>query len=101
MFKRFRKRFAADAGDERAADVKAWVERQRGVTLIADAEPRSVVKLAGVVTSMTVRPREGVSAVKAEITDGTGIVVAVWLGRRAIAGLNLGSRLLLEGRLGG
>lgn len=101
MFRRFRKRLATDASEERAADVKAWVESQKGVTLIQDAQPRELVRVAGVVKSLKVRPREGVSAVEAEIDDGTGTVVAVWLGRRTIAGLNLGARLVLEGRLGG
>ena len=33
------------------------------------------------------------------LTDGTGEITAVWTGRRAIPGLYLGTRLIVEGVL--
>jgi hypothetical protein len=100
-FRRFFKRFAVDADEQRAQQIRDWVATVPDVVRIADAEPRSVARIAGVVEALRVRPREGVQAVEAMVTDGSGTVTAVWLGRRSLPGLSLGSKLILEGRLGG
>jgi hypothetical protein len=100
----FRKAFGRltqDEGDRRAQSVRQWAEALPGVTLIADAAPRTVVRVAGVVEGLRVRPREGVPAIEAVVTDGSGTITALWLGRRSIPGLTLGCRLVLEGRIGG
>lgn len=101
MFKKFRKRLSQDAGDVRADAVRAWSAALPGVTLICDARLRDVVRVAGIVEGLRVRPREGVPAIEAVITDGSGTVTAIWLGRRTLPGLELGARLILQGRLGG
>lgn len=101
MFKRLFRRLSQDEGDRRAAQILEWARTVPGATLIADAEPRTVARVAGVVESLRVRPREGVQAVEAVVGDGSGTITAVWLGRRSVPGLMLGSRLVLEGRLGG
>lgn len=101
MFKRFFKRLSQDETDLRARSISAWVETVPGVTRIAQAESRSVVRIAGVVEGLRVQPREGVPAIEAVLSDGSGTVTAVWLGRRSIPGLILGARLIVEGRLGG
>jgi RecG-like helicase len=85
----------------RAEAVRAWAETVPGVTLIGEAVPREVCRIAGVIEGLRVRPREGVPAIEALVTDGSGTVTAVWLGRRQIPGLTLGARLILEGRFGG
>jgi RecG-like helicase len=100
-FRRFFKRFSVDADEQRARQIGAWAETVPGVVRIADAEPRSVARVAGVVESLRVRPREGVQAIEAVLTDGSGTVTAVWLGRRMLPGLSLGSKLIVEGRFGG
>ena len=101
MFKRLFKRLSQDEDERRASDIRAWAQSIPGVTPIDRAQPRSVVRLAGVVDGVRVRPREGVQAFEALIGDGTGTVTAVWLGRRTIPGLTIGARLVIEGRLGG
>lgn len=100
MLKKFRKRLTIDADEQRAEDLRAWVSTLHDVTPIAHVIPREVVRVAGAVVSIKVRPREDVSVIEAVIDDGTGRVTASWLGRRSIAGLHLGSRLIVEGRLG-
>jgi hypothetical protein len=94
-------RFTQDESDRRAAEIRRWAASQPGVTLIEQARPRTVARIAGVVEGIRVRPREGVPAVEAVVTDGSGTVTAIWLGRRTLPGLALGCRLILEGRLGG
>ena len=101
FFKRAFGKFSQDEGERRAATVREWASAQQGVTLIADVRPRSVARIAGIVEGIRVRPREGVPAIEAVVTDGSGSVTAVWLGRRLLPGLQLGRKLTLEGRLGG
>src|SRR2546428_4279401 len=101
FFKRAFGRLSQDEGDRRAAGIRDWAAAQPGVTLIADVSPRTVARIAGIVEGIRVRPREGVPAIEAVITDGSGSVTAVWLGRRLLPGLQLGRKLILEGRLRG
>lgn len=98
-FRRAVERIRTDAAVHRFASIREWCEAQPGVTLIRDAESRSVVRIAGIVEALRVRPRQGVPQIEAQISDGTGSVTAVWLGRRSIPGLALGVRMVIEGRL--
>jgi hypothetical protein len=101
LFKKAFGRFAQDEGERRAEGIREWAAGVPGATPVSQAKPRTVARVAGVVEGIRVRPREGVPAIEAVVTDGSGSVTAVWLGRRALPGLSLGCRLILEGRLGG
>lgn len=101
MFKRLFDRLRQDVSVRRAETIREWVEHQPGVTLISSVAPRSVAKVAGVVEVLRVRPRQGVQAFEADVTDGTGTVTAVWLGRSTVPGVSIGVRIVLEGRVGG
>lgn len=101
IFRKAFGRFTQDEDERRAATIKEWASAVPGATLISDAKPRTVARVAGVVEGIRVRPREGVPAIEAVVTDGSGSVTAVWLGRRTLPGLTLGCKLILEGRLGG
>ena len=46
------------------------------------------------------RPRAGVPALEAELADGSGVLIVVWLGRRRIAGISPGRAIEVEGRIG-
>ena len=48
---------------------------------------------------VTTRPRGGSLTMEAELWDGTGRVTLVWLGRREIAGIQPGRRIVVHGRL--
>ncbi|MFA5891438.1 MAG: OB-fold nucleic acid binding domain-containing protein [Actinomycetota bacterium] len=101
MFKKLFKRLGRDEADRRAEAIREWAEQVPGTTLVAGVSSRSVARIAGVVEGIRMRSREGMPAIEAVITDGSGSVTAVWLGRRTIPGLALGCRLILEGRFGG
>jgi hypothetical protein len=91
----------SESDEERlAAEVRDWSASVPGTVRIADAELRMRAKLAGIVRRVTILPVEGLEALEAVLWDGTGEVTAVWLGRRSIPGLALGSRLVVEGVLG-
>jgi len=98
-FRRFFRRMAESDELRYAEEIRAWAESVPGSVRIAEASPRSRVKLAGVVRRITVRPLEGHESLEAILSDGTGEVTVMWMGRRAIRGLSLGTRLVVEGLL--
>lgn len=99
-FRRFFNRMAETDEQRYADEIQEWSATVPGSVRIRDATTRSRVKLAGVVRRITVRPLEGSESLEALIDDGTGEVNVVWMGRRSIPGLNLGTRLVVEGVLG-
>ena len=81
-------------------ETRAWAETVEASIRIADAPSRQPVRIAGVIRRITVLPMEGKEALQALISDGTGEVTAVFMGRRGIGGLSLGRRVVVEGVLG-
>ena len=49
---------------------------------------------------MTVFPMRDGEALEARVADGTGEVVVQFMGRRAIGGFGLGSKIVVEGVIG-
>jgi hypothetical protein len=91
----------SETDEERLAEeVRTWAGSIPGTIRIADAQVRSGAKLAGIVRRITILPVEGLEALETVLWDGTGELTAIWLGRRSIAGLALGSRLVVEGVVG-
>jgi hypothetical protein len=92
----------ANPGDQDAHHLRQEYARsgRTGTTSIADAPDRERVKLRGSLRTVTLRPRAGVPALEAELSDGTGVIIVVWLGRRRIAGIEPGRALEIEGRIG-
>jgi len=80
-----------------ATEIREWAATVPGSFPIADAPLRSTVVLAGVVRRITVLPVVGQESLQALLFDGTGEVAVVWMGRRFIPGLDLGTRLVVEG----
>lgn len=72
---------------------------QEGFETIAECTDRSVVALRGTIALLTVRPQGNTKWLEAELTDGTGTVRLIWMGRRAIAGIDAGRDLVVEGRI--
>ena len=69
-----------------------------GVTPIVDLVPREVSAVVGEITSLRIVPRAGSASLEATVSDGTGSVAASWTGRRRIAGVTPGRRLVISGR---
>jgi hypothetical protein len=65
---------------------------------IVDLPPRVEGTVVGEITSLRIVPRAGSPSLEATITDGTGSMLVVWTGRRKIAGVSPGKRLVLSGR---
>jgi amino acid transporter len=66
---------------------------------IVDAIHRDIVHLAGTLRAVTLRPRGSTLTMEAELWDGTGRVLLVWLGRRDIPGVQPGRKIVVHGRL--
>jgi RecG-like helicase len=83
-----------------AEETRAWADTIDGSVRISDAPLRQPVRIAGVIRRMTVLPMQGKEALQALVSDGTGEVTIVFMGRRGIGGLSLGTRVVVEGVLG-
>lgn len=98
--------FRAGRGDrdaERLDRAAADLRRDHaavGRMTIAEAPDRSRVEVSGTLRTVTLQPRGGVPALEAELTDGTGVLTLVWLGRRSIRGISAGRAVVVSGRVG-
>jgi amino acid transporter len=72
----------------------------KNVTLISEIQWRKRAKVQGRVTSIKSAPRGAAPTLQVEIWDETGGVSLHFLGRRDIAGLEVGSQLRAEGMVG-
>ena len=68
-----------------------------GLTSIGALEPRVPARVGGEVTRTRIAPRSGVPAFEITISDGTGSAVAVFTGRRHVAGLEHHRAVVVEG----
>jgi RecG-like helicase len=62
-----------------------------------DLVPRRPVHVGGEVRAVRIVPRAGAPALEVTVSDGRGQVVAVFLGRRKIAGLSPGRKIAVQG----
>lgn len=70
-----------------------------GAVPIANLPDREVVRVAGTLRTVTLRPRAGVPALVADLYDGSGSICLIWLGRRQIPGIEPGRALVATGRV--
>ena len=78
--------------------LRSFCTNRSCVTPIGDCQPRQEITVAGEISSTRIVPRAGSPSLEATIGDGSGMLVVVWTGRRRIAGISPGRRLLLSGR---
>lgn len=90
--------WASQSRDE-ARELRRTAE-EAGLVTIADAPDREHVTVQGTLKTVTLRPRGGVPALEAELYDGSGTILVIWLGRRRIAGIFPGRQIRVEGRIG-
>jgi len=68
-------------------------------TTIGAMEPRQEATVAGEIASLRIVPSStGSPWLEATVQDGTGTLVVLWTGRRRIAGVRPGARLIVTGR---
>lgn len=96
---RDRLRRALASTGELEADGELVEAALHGTAPVADCRSREQCTLSGVLRSVRYAPRDAAPELAAELYDGSGSVELVWLGRREIAGIEPGRRLLVSGRV--
>jgi RecG-like helicase len=71
-----------------------------GLAPISEISPRTQVRVGGEVRSIRVVPRAGAPSLEVTINDGRGYATAVFFGRRKIAGITPGRKMIVEGMVG-
>jgi len=84
----------------RATEEDDRISRMDGVTPISDIQYRRRARIAGRVRALRVQPWSGVHALECTLVDETGALNIVFLGRRHVHGIAVGSRLVVEGMVG-
>jgi hypothetical protein len=69
-------------------------------TPIGSIRWRQHTRIAGTIRSLRVQPWADVASLECLVIDDTGGVLLVFLGRRAIAGIELGREIVAEGAVG-
>lgn len=98
VLKRLLQRLTTSQEDLDAAALRAFCRGRADMTPIEDLVARAEATVVGEISSLRIVPHDGSPWLEATITDGTGSVVALWTGRRAIAGVKPGRRLAISGR---
>jgi len=82
-----------------AADLQEEVS-ERACTAVSSCSRGQAVQLMGRLRAVVYTPSETVPTLQAELFDGTDSVQLVWLGRRRIAGIEPGRKIMVRGRVG-
>jgi len=81
--------------------VEEWATMCQGTIPVTDVVWRARAKVAGRVRSLRVQPWSGVPTLECTLVDATGGINVVFLGRRHVAGIHPGTRMVVEGMVGG
>jgi RecJ-like exonuclease len=92
-------RLTASAERLDANDLQDEVE-ERDCTALTNCLCGSNVNVTGRLRAVVYTPSETVPTLEAELFDGSGCMELVWLGRRRIAGIEPGRRVVVRGRVG-
>lgn len=83
--------------DEEA--LREFCASRPGATPIAEVAPRAPVTVVGEIIGVRIVPqRDGSAWLEATVSDGSGALSVMWTGRRRIAGVKPGQRLVISGR---
>ncbi len=77
---------------------RATRRSELGCVPIDQLHDREIVDIVGQVQSVRIEPRAGAPALDVTINDGNGYALAVFYGRRSIAGVHAGRHVRLHGR---
>lgn len=92
----FWNRLVAPAEEQDAAALLDTTE-QLGLVRAAECCDRQRVTVHGSIRSVRMLPRAGSPALEAELFDGSGSILLVWLGRRRIHGVECGRTMTASG----
>ncbi len=90
----------ADGPLPSSLDADASVPALAGTTPIIEARWRRRVTVAGRVRSVRVAPQHDAPTLELVLVDTTGSLSVIFLGRRELAGVDVGTRMAVEGTVG-
>lgn len=93
------RRLTADPNELDAEQLLSEVGRTAGCEPVANCHRGKVMTVTGRLKSVVYLPQGSVPTLEAELYDGSGSVILVWLGRRQIAGIEPGRTLTARGRI--
>jgi hypothetical protein len=95
---RWIKRLTSDEGELEADTLSSEVAAS-GAKAVCDCTAGEKVEILGKVRTVSLQPCDSLAALIAEIYDGTDAVDLIWLGRRTIAGIEVGRTIRATGRI--
>jgi RecJ-like exonuclease len=93
------RRLTASSHHLDAADLQSEVQRL-ACTPVDALAIGSTAQVAGRLRAVVYTPSAHLPTLEAELFDGSGSIALVWLGRRRIAGIEPGRRIVVRGRVG-
>ncbi|MCL2782563.1 MAG: OB-fold nucleic acid binding domain-containing protein [Propionibacteriaceae bacterium] len=96
---RTRLRQALSSDDERESMRLLNAALTAGASPLAGVKPRQLVTVRGQLMSVTLMPVHGAHWVSAELSDGSGTLNLIWMGRRTVPGITPGATLTVTGRV--
>lgn len=84
---------------ELESEARQRAAEEMGANKVGELTDRQVARLRGTITELTVKPREGMPWLEAELSDGSGSITLIWMGRREIPGVLAGREMLVSGRV--
>ncbi|HUY86968.1 MAG TPA: amino acid permease, partial [Acidimicrobiales bacterium] len=82
-----------------SAERLAGIPEAEGTQPIGEVRYRQMVAVAGRVKSVRIQPYAGVPNLECLLVDGTGALPLVFVGRREVAGIGPGAKLVARGRV--
>lgn len=98
LFRRLAARFTS-SNDDLVAEELSRQSMSQGAMLCGNAGLRDEITILGTISSLTLSPKDDHPRLEADISDGSGTVVLIWMGRRTIRGIEVGRTLRVRGRL--
>ncbi|MDT4912297.1 MAG: hypothetical protein QOC66_1425 [Pseudonocardiales bacterium] len=92
-------RLTASASNLDAADLRQEI-KQHSCVPMQELHRGTCVQVVGRLRAVVYTPSETVPTLEGELFDGTDSIDLVWLGRRRIAGVEPGRRVVARGRVG-
>ena len=96
--KNFLQKLTASVEELDQEQLREFCTARPGVIAIGDVVARQPSTVVGEISSVRIVRKAGAPWLEATVSDGTGKLVAMWTGRRKIAGIKPGQRLVITGR---
>jgi RecG-like helicase len=94
----FAKRLTTPVSDLDSASLRDFCAEHVECQKISEVVAREEASVVGEISSVRIVPHNGQPWLVASISDGTGYIEVMWTGRREIAGVTPGKRLVVSGR---